>query len=884
MNMKKPGRTCTGNPNSRNAGRDSIARAYAAAKVPPTDSDRVHSILVPYVYAFDHKHRRPPMEKKDLLGGKGANLAEMTSVLEAAGAARLHDLHRRLPRLHGRRLAGRARRRDRQARRQAREGDGPQARRRRRPAAGQRALRRQVLDARDDGHGPQPRPQRREREGPAPRHRRRALRLRLATAGSSRCTAASCSASTASTSTSRSRRPRRRPGSTTDAEHPRRGAEGAVRALQGRSSRRRPASRSRRIPTSSCAAPSRPCSASWNGARAIAYRVRERISHDLGTAVNVQAMVFGNRDDNSRHRRRASPATPPPARTSPTATSSSTPRARTSWPASATPRTSTRWQRHFPKIHAELLDIFDRLERALPRHVRHRVHHRAGQALDAADARRQAHRRRRAAHGRRHDQGHRQGEPWKITQAGGDHARHRRPPRPGAAPAVRRQASEGDRQGPGGLAGRGGRQGLLHRRRRRRRRRARREGHPRAQRDQPRGRPRDDGAEGILTARGGLVSHAAVVARGWGTPAVVGRRAMQDRRQASSPSATSSSTRATSSRSTAPPARSCSARWRSAAAEPPAEFAHDPRLGRRRSARASSAVRANADNGPDAANARQFGAEGIGLCRTEHMFLGEDRLPVVRRMILAAHAGRGGRRPRGAARASRRPTSRRSSRRWTACPSPCACSTRRCTSSCPSSTSCEIKQATDGLTDEEERAARRRPRRGTSSTRCSAPAACASACVKPGLYAMQVRALMEAAAERVGQGRQADRRDHDPAHRHPRGAGAGPRLGARTRSTRRPPGVKKKPKVTIGTMIETPRAALRADEIAEEADFFSLRHQRPHADDVRLQPRRRREPDDAGLPRAGPAEAQPVRDDRPDRRGRARAHRRRARPRRRSPT
>src|SRR6185312_15343809 len=38
---------------------------------------------------------------------------------------------------------------------------------------------------------------------------------------------------------------------------------------------------------------------SWNGARAIAYRVRERIDHDLGTAVNVQTMVFGNRDDNS---------------------------------------------------------------------------------------------------------------------------------------------------------------------------------------------------------------------------------------------------------------------------------------------------------------------------------------------------------------------------------------------------------------------------------------------------------------------------------------------------------------------------------------------------------------------------------------------------------
>ena len=35
-----------------------------------------------YVYAFDHPHTRPPMSLKDLLGGKGANLAEMTSVLE----------------------------------------------------------------------------------------------------------------------------------------------------------------------------------------------------------------------------------------------------------------------------------------------------------------------------------------------------------------------------------------------------------------------------------------------------------------------------------------------------------------------------------------------------------------------------------------------------------------------------------------------------------------------------------------------------------------------------------------------------------------------------------------------------------------------------------
>ena len=94
--------------------------------------------------------------------------------------------------------------------------------------------------------------------------------------------------------------------------------------------------------------------------------------------------------------------------------------------------------------------------------------------------------------------------------------------------------------------------------------------------------------------------------------------------------------------------------------------------------------------------------------------------------------------------------------------------------------------------------------------------------VKPGLYAMQVRALMEAAAVLRKQGQEPDRRGHDPAHRHARGAGPGPRVGARTRIDDAMKGMKKKPDVTIGTMIETPRAALRADEIAEEADFFSF--------------------------------------------------------------
>ena len=69
-------------------------------------------------------------------------------------------------------------------------------------------------------------------------------------------------------------------------------------------------------------------------------------------------------------------------------------------------------------------------------------------------------------------------------------------------------------------------------------------------------------AEGILTARGGLVSHAAVVARGWGMPAVVGAEAVKIDGKPVHRRRGHRGTRATSSRSTAPPARSCSARWR----------------------------------------------------------------------------------------------------------------------------------------------------------------------------------------------------------------------------------------------------------------------------------------------------------------------------------
>src|SRR5205085_7129362 len=100
---------------------------------------------------------------------------------------------------------------------------------------------------------------------------------------------------------------------------------------------------------------------SWNGPRAIAYRVRERISHDLGTAANVQTMVFGNRDDNSGtgvgFTRNA-------------ATGENKPygdflvNAQGEDVVAGIRNTEDldAMKRHFPKIHTQLLGIFARLE------------------------------------------------------------------------------------------------------------------------------------------------------------------------------------------------------------------------------------------------------------------------------------------------------------------------------------------------------------------------------------------------------------------------------------------------------------------------------------------------------------------------------------------
>ena len=254
---------------------------------------------MPYVFDFDHKHRKAAHGAEGPPRRQGRQPGRDDVGARAAGAARVHHHDRRLPGLHGRRLARGPRRRGGRARARLEKAMGKQLGDAGDPLLVSRALRRQVLHARDDGHGPQPRPQRpaRSRAWPSrPSDERFAF-------DSYRRFIAMYGRIVLEHPRRGVRHPLRR-GQGAGRHHLGRRGPGRAAALPGRrlpADRRaphRPALPPGARPTS-CAAPSRRCSQSWNGARAVAYRVRERIAHDLGTAVNVQAMVFGNRDDNS---------------------------------------------------------------------------------------------------------------------------------------------------------------------------------------------------------------------------------------------------------------------------------------------------------------------------------------------------------------------------------------------------------------------------------------------------------------------------------------------------------------------------------------------------------------------------------------------------------
>ncbi|AQP50612.1 pyruvate, phosphate dikinase [Tessaracoccus flavescens] len=140
-------------------------------------------------------------------------------------------------------------------------------------------------------------------------------------------------------------------------------------------------------------------------------------------------------------------------------------------------------------------------------------------------------------------------------------------------------------------------------------------------------------AQGILTAHGGMTSHAAVVARGMGKPCVAGAAGIKidpvGKTLTIGEHVFNEGDVVTLDGSTGKV-------YGEALDLIPPQINDDfTRLVEWADGVRRLGVRANADNFEDASKARELGAEGIGLCRTEHMFMAQDRLPAVRKMILA---------------------------------------------------------------------------------------------------------------------------------------------------------------------------------------------------------------------------------------------------------
>ena len=215
-------------------------------------------------------------------------------------------------------------------------------------------------------------------------------------------------------------------------------------------------------------------------------------------------------------------------------------------------------------------------------------------------------------------------------------------------------------------------------------------------------------------------------------------------------------------------------------------------------------MRANADTPEDAAKAREFGAQGIGLCRTEHMFMAEDRLPVVREMIMASSEDER-RRALDKLLPHQQADFEGIFEAMAGLPVTIRLLDPPLHEFLP-----PLEEATDAKMRERIRALQEaNPMLGTRG--------CRLGLMWPEIYEMQVRAIVRAALavlERTGDAPLVE-------IMHPL-VGFGEelkRLRAMTIATADEEG---ELEYLVGTMIELPRACVRADEIAEHADFFSF--------------------------------------------------------------
>jgi pyruvate,orthophosphate dikinase len=310
-------------------------------------------------------------------------------------------------------------------------------------------------------------------------------------------------------------------------------------------------------------------------------------------------------------------------------------------------------------------------------------------------------------------------------------------------------------------------------------------------------------AAGILTAHGGMTSHAAVVARGMGKPCVAGCEdltidlgartiTLAGRHLAEGDTLTidgGTGSVIVGEVDLVPPQINEDF-------ETILGWADDLRRLK---------VRANADTPEDAAKAREFGAQGIGLCRTEHMFMAEDRLPVVREMIMAS-----GEDERRAALDRLLPHQQVDFEGIFEAMAGLPVTIRLLDP--------PLHEFLPPLEEAHDERMRERIKALQESNPMLGTRGCRVGLLWPEIYEMQVRAIVRAAAaveERTGDAPLVE-------IMHPLVGFAEElhRLRAITVATAREES--EAVEYLVGTMIELPRACIRADEIAEHADFFSF--------------------------------------------------------------
>jgi pyruvate,orthophosphate dikinase len=307
-------------------------------------------------------------------------------------------------------------------------------------------------------------------------------------------------------------------------------------------------------------------------------------------------------------------------------------------------------------------------------------------------------------------------------------------------------------------------------------------------------------AQGILTVHGGMTSHAAVVARGMGKPCVAG---CEELLLGDGTATLAGQTLHEGDVITIDGGTGRVFVGEVPLVPPQINEDFETILGWADALRRLK-VRANADNPEDAARAREFGAQGIGLCRTEHMFFG-DRLPAMQEMILADNE-----QGRRAALDKLLPYQQDDFEGIFEVMAGLPVTIRLLDP--------PLHEFLPDLDEAQDERLRKRIRALREANPMLGTRGCRLGLMFPEIYEMQVRAIARAA--RAVQERTGDVPLVEVMHPLVGFHEELVRLRELTESVweEEAPGLEH----LVGTMIEVPRAALRADEIAEAADFFSF--------------------------------------------------------------